>query len=103
MRILLDESLPIELRDELPGHSVSSVREIGWSALKNGELLLRAAAQLGRHPLRCALLAHYSTDYVLSDRVNGFPGRWARRSLPMKDIKRSIWAWLFEESCFAST
>lgn len=45
MRILLDESLPIELRDELPGHSVSSVQEMGWSALKNGELLLRAAAQ----------------------------------------------------------
>jgi len=43
--ILLDESLPIELRDELPGHSVSSVQEMGWSALKNGELLLRAAAR----------------------------------------------------------
>ena len=34
MRILLDESLPIELRDELPGHSVSSVQEMGWSALE---------------------------------------------------------------------
>lgn len=45
MRILLDESLPIELRDELPGNSVSSVREMGWSGLKNGELLLRAAAR----------------------------------------------------------
>jgi predicted nuclease of predicted toxin-antitoxin system len=45
MRILLDESLPIELRDELSGHSVSSVQEMGWSSLKNGELLLRAAAQ----------------------------------------------------------
>jgi predicted nuclease of predicted toxin-antitoxin system len=45
MRILLDESLPIELRDELPGHSVSTVREMGWSSLTNGELLLRAAAR----------------------------------------------------------
>ena len=42
MRILLDESLPIELRDELPQHSVRSVQEMGWSALKNGELLRRA-------------------------------------------------------------
>lgn len=42
MRILLDESLPIELRDVLPQHSVRSVREMGWSALKNGELLRRA-------------------------------------------------------------
>ena len=39
MRILLDESLPIELRDELPQHSIRSVQEMGWSALKNGELL----------------------------------------------------------------
>ena len=45
MRILLDESLPIELRDELPQHAVSSVQEMGWSALKNGELLRRAADQ----------------------------------------------------------
>ena len=45
MRILLDESLPIELRDELPQHSVRSVQEMGWSALKNGELLRRAADQ----------------------------------------------------------
>ncbi len=42
MRILLDESLPIELRDELPQHAVRSVQEMGWSALKNGELLRRA-------------------------------------------------------------
>ena len=45
MRILLDESLPIELRDELPGHTVRSVQELGWSGLKNGELLRRAADQ----------------------------------------------------------
>ena len=45
MRILLDESLPIELRDELPQHAVRSVQEIGWSSLKNGELLRRAADQ----------------------------------------------------------
>jgi predicted nuclease of predicted toxin-antitoxin system len=39
MRILLDESLPIELRDLLPQHAVRSVQELDWSALKNGELL----------------------------------------------------------------
>ena len=42
MRILLEESLPIELRDVLPQHSVRSVQEKGWSALKNGELLRHA-------------------------------------------------------------
>lgn len=55
MRILLDESLPIELRDELPQHAVRSVQEMGWSALKNGELLRRAA---GRKSVATALLAY---------------------------------------------
>ena len=45
MRILLDESLPTELRDELPGHFVRSVQEMGWSALRNGELLREAVDQ----------------------------------------------------------
>ena len=44
MRILLDESLPIELRSEISSHDVRYVREMGWSGLKNGELLARAAA-----------------------------------------------------------
>ena len=44
MRILLDESLPIELCSEVSGHDVRYVREMGWSGLKNGELLRRAVA-----------------------------------------------------------
>src|SRR5215471_1958424 len=43
MHILLDESLPVEFRFELPDHDVRSVREMGWSGVKNGELLTRAA------------------------------------------------------------
>ena len=43
MRILPDESLPQELRNELPEHTVVTVLEAGWSGLKNGELLLKAA------------------------------------------------------------
>ena len=42
MRILLDESLPKELQSELPGHEVRTVQEMGWSSLKNGELLARS-------------------------------------------------------------
>ena len=45
MRILLDESLPIELAVELAGHDVVSVQKIEWSGLKNGELLARAAGR----------------------------------------------------------
>lgn len=45
MRILLDESLPWELKAELPGHEVRTVQEMGWSSMKNGELLVRGAGQ----------------------------------------------------------
>ena len=43
MRILLDESLPVELKFELSGHHVATVQEMGWSGLKNGELLTCAS------------------------------------------------------------
>lgn len=43
MRILLDESLPRPLAALLTGHTSSTVQELGWTSLKNGELLRRAA------------------------------------------------------------
>lgn len=45
MRILLDESLPRGLRGKLPGHSVSTVTQRGWSGTENGELLRIAARE----------------------------------------------------------
>ncbi len=43
MRLLLDESVPSRLRRALPSHEVRTVVEMGWSGVKNGKLLLRAA------------------------------------------------------------
>lgn len=45
MRILFDQGTPAPLRDHLPGHSVETAYEKGWSALRNGELLARAEAE----------------------------------------------------------
>ena len=42
MRILLDESLPRDLRNELTGHVVTTVREAGWAGLTNGQLMAQA-------------------------------------------------------------
>ena len=42
MNILLDENLDWRLRRDLPGHTVESVRLIGWAGLKNGVLLAEA-------------------------------------------------------------
>jgi predicted nuclease of predicted toxin-antitoxin system len=39
MRLLLDEAVPGRLRRSLPGHSVRTVVEMGWSGVKNGKLL----------------------------------------------------------------
>lgn len=41
MKILIDESLPIEVKDALAGFDISTVKEMGWRGLKNGELLKR--------------------------------------------------------------
>ena len=45
MRILFDENVPRKLRQHLIGHSVTTVQEMGWSSLKNGNLLRQANDQ----------------------------------------------------------
>ncbi len=42
MRLLLDECVPARLRRALLGHQVATVVEMGWSGVKNGDLLARA-------------------------------------------------------------
>jgi hypothetical protein len=44
MRGFLDKPTRLGKRSEISGHDVRYVREVGWSGLKNGELLRRAAA-----------------------------------------------------------
>jgi predicted nuclease of predicted toxin-antitoxin system len=44
MNVLLDECLPRRLKDELPGHHVATVPEMGWAGTKNGALLRLAEA-----------------------------------------------------------
>jgi len=43
MRILLDENIPVDFAALLPGHDVTTVQRLGWSGVKNGELLRRVA------------------------------------------------------------
>ena len=46
MRILLDECVDRRLAREILGHDVKTVPEVGWAALKNGDLLARAVQEL---------------------------------------------------------
>lgn len=45
MKLLLDESLPRRLKRDFSGHEVSTVQELGWSGIKNGDLVRRAKAR----------------------------------------------------------
>ena len=45
MKILLDEDVPRPLARQLLGHQVSTVAGLGWGGVKNGELLMRLAAE----------------------------------------------------------
>ena len=45
MKVLLDESLPVRLARELPGHKVTTVAQQGWTGKKNGELLKLAESK----------------------------------------------------------
>ncbi len=45
MKVLLDECLPRRLKHNLPGHDVTTVSEMRWKGLKNGELI-RLAEQM---------------------------------------------------------
>jgi hypothetical protein len=44
VRVLFDQGTPVPLRQVLSGHEVSTAYELGWSTLKNGELLAAAEA-----------------------------------------------------------
>jgi predicted nuclease of predicted toxin-antitoxin system len=45
VRILLDESVPVQVRKALHDHSVSTTVEMGWRGISNSELLARAEAE----------------------------------------------------------
>ena len=44
MKVLFDQGTPAPLRRHLPGYSVDTAFERGWSGLRNGDLLDRAEA-----------------------------------------------------------
>ena len=44
-RVLLDESVPRQLGQHLPGHHVETVPARGWAGARSGELLQRASSE----------------------------------------------------------
>ena len=46
MRVFLEECVDWRLSREIEGHDVKTARQMGWTAIKNGELLTLAAAHV---------------------------------------------------------
>jgi hypothetical protein len=44
VKVLLDHCVPRPFARQLPGHDIRTAYEMGWAALRNGELLTHAAA-----------------------------------------------------------
>jgi len=42
VKVLLDESVPIQVRRALVGHEVFAPQDVGWKGLENGDLLAAA-------------------------------------------------------------
>jgi hypothetical protein len=45
LRVLFDQGVPLPLREHLRNHEVRTAYELGWSLLRNGELLIKADEQ----------------------------------------------------------
>ena len=45
MKVLVDECVDWRLAREIVGHEVKTARQMGWSTIKNGELLALAAKE----------------------------------------------------------
>lgn len=54
MRVIIDECVPHIVKKRLPDRSIKTVQEMGWSGIKNGELLklVEANFDLLSHPIR---------------------------------------------------
>lgn len=96
--LLLDENLPHDFRHHLIGHEVFTVAYMGWSGMRNGDLLQAAAADafdalvtmdsgvayqqnLSTLPLAVVILAAVSND--LADLLPLLPTLLARLNGPL--------------------
>jgi hypothetical protein len=67
MKIVFDQGTPAPLRRHLAGHSVTTLAELGWSALENGNLL--AAAESAGFNLLISTDQHLKHQQNLSGRT----------------------------------
>jgi len=87
MRLLLDECVPLRLKQDLPGHDVYTVREKGWSSKRNGELLRLMRAE----GFRCLLTVDQNLEFQQNLRESGVSVILiAARSNRLRDLKPAV-------------
>ena len=65
--MLLDECVPRKFKLALPGHEVSTAREMGWSGKKNGELL----ALMRQHRFEVFVTADQNVEFQQNVKASG--------------------------------
>jgi hypothetical protein len=78
VRLYLDECIDWRLARDIIGHDVRAARDMGWSGLKNGELLLRVQAEFDAFVRLIATLlfsrtsrrAHWRSSYFARARTD---------------------------------
>jgi|SRR5450759_2522064 predicted nuclease of predicted toxin-antitoxin system len=87
MRLLLDECVPLRLKQDLPGHDVYTVREKGWSSKRNGELLRLMRAE----GFQCLLTVDQNLEFQQNLRESGVSVILiAARSNRLRDLKPAV-------------
>jgi predicted nuclease of predicted toxin-antitoxin system len=87
MRLLLDECVPLRLKQDLLGHDVYTVREKGWSSKRNGELLRLMRAE----GFQCLLTVDQNLEFQQNLRESGVSVILiAARSNRLRDLKPAV-------------
>lgn len=66
MRNLLDENFPVDFSNYFKAHEIHTVHSLGWSGIKNGELLRRAHAV-------CDVFVTLDRDLEFQQNIKAFP------------------------------
>ncbi len=85
MRILIDECLNWRLGRALTGHYFASVKKMGWSGLKNGQLLAQAQVQFDVFLTgdRNLSFQQKTVDFQIAILVLAAPGIQLHHTLPL--------------------
>jgi hypothetical protein len=92
MKIVFDQGTPVPLRHHLPEHEVDTAFELGWSRLRNGELI--KTAEDGQYAILLTTDRNLKYQQNLSARRIAIivlsTTSWPRISLRVEKVRQAI-------------